>query len=68
MERVTGIPGRAGEPVPVVGDNEKLERVTGIEPVPEAWEASILPLNYTRSPSNYGARLRDSQAQNPEYF
>jgi hypothetical protein len=25
-----------------------MERVTGIEPVPEAWEASILPLNYTR--------------------
>ena len=24
------------------------ERVTGIEPVSEAWEASILPLNYTR--------------------
>ena len=25
-----------------------LERVTGIEPVPEAWEAAVLPLNYTR--------------------
>ena len=28
---------------------KKLERVTGIEPVSEAWEASILPLNYTRN-------------------
>ena len=25
-----------------------LERVTGIEPVPEAWEAAVLPLNYAR--------------------
>jgi hypothetical protein len=24
------------------------ERVKGIEPSPEAWEASVLPLNYTR--------------------
>ena len=26
----------------------RLERVTGIEPVSEAWEAAVLPLNYTR--------------------
>jgi hypothetical protein len=25
-----------------------LERVTGIEPAYRAWEASVLPLNYTR--------------------
>lgn len=25
-----------------------LERVTGIEPASRAWEARILPLNYTR--------------------
>ena len=25
-----------------------MERVTGIEPVPVAWKATILPLNYTR--------------------
>jgi hypothetical protein len=24
------------------------ERVTGIEPAPSAWEAEVLPLNYTR--------------------
>jgi len=31
-------------------DNEALpERVRGIEPPPEAWEASVLPLNYTRN-------------------
>ena len=27
-----------------------LERVRGIEPLYEAWEAAVLPLNYTRSP------------------
>lgn len=26
-----------------------LERVRGIEPPPSAWEAGILPLNYTRA-------------------
>ena len=26
-----------------------LERVKGIEPSYEAWEAAVLPLNYTRS-------------------
>ena len=25
-----------------------MERVEGIEPSSEAWEASVLPLNYTR--------------------
>ena len=26
----------------------ELERVEGVEPSSEAWEASVLPLNYTR--------------------
>lgn len=26
----------------------QLERVMGIEPTPAAWEAAVLPLNYTR--------------------
>src|SRR5699024_1389805 len=26
-----------------------MERVTGIEPAPSAWEAEVLPLNYTRA-------------------
>ena len=30
----------------------KMERVTGIEPVTTAWEAVVLPLNYTRN-NNY---------------
>lgn len=30
------------------GIGESLERVTGIEPAYRAWEASVLPLNYTR--------------------
>ena len=29
--------------------NGDLERVKGIEPSYEAWEAAVLPLNYTRS-------------------
>ena len=28
---------------------ERLERVEGIEPSTKAWEAFVLPLNYTRS-------------------
>lgn len=27
----------------------QLERVKGIEPSPQAWEAGVLPLNYTRT-------------------
>ena len=27
-----------------------LERAKGVEPLPETWRASILPLNYTRIP------------------
>lgn len=29
-----------------------MERVTGIEPAPSAWEAEVLPLNYTRQSSS----------------
>ncbi len=29
-----------------------MERVMGIEPTLSAWEADVLPLNYTRSVSN----------------
>ena len=28
-----------------------MERVRGIEPLSKAWEAAVLPLNYTRSPA-----------------
>ncbi len=34
-----------------------MERVTGIEPVLSAWEAEILPLNYTRYVSAVPASL-----------
>ena len=30
-----------------------LERVRGIEPLYEAWEAAVLPLNYTRRASAF---------------
>ena len=29
----------------------------GIEPTPSAWEAEVLPLNYTRCMMSYHARL-----------
>ena len=40
-----------------------LERVKGIEPSYEAWEASVLPLNYTRVAADYTNQwmLRDSR-------
>ena len=28
---------------------KKMERTTGIEPAPSAWEADILPMNYVRT-------------------
>ena len=31
------------------GGNKNVERVEGIEPSTKAWEAFVLPLNYTRS-------------------
>ena len=34
--------------VPGTTSQKSMERVMGIEPTYEAWEASILPLNYTR--------------------
>ena len=30
-----------------------LERVMGIEPTYAAWEAAVLPLNYTRTPPTW---------------
>ncbi len=33
--------------------NDAVERVMGIEPTLEAWEAAVLPLNYTRQATNY---------------
>ena len=34
--------------LPTQGAALKQERVKGIEPSPKAWEAFVLPLNYTR--------------------
>ena len=33
---------------PLISKGFRLERVTGIEPALSAWEADVLPLNYTR--------------------
>jgi hypothetical protein len=33
-----------------VSGNAEVERVMGIEPTSSAWEAEVLPLNYTREP------------------
>ncbi|GBR15020.1 hypothetical protein AA0616_0456 [Komagataeibacter nataicola NRIC 0616] len=43
----------------------KLERVKGIEPSYAAWEAAVLPLNYTRRPALYTAQAW--QMQSPLY-
>ena len=45
-----------------------MERVTGIEPAFSAWEADVLPLNYTREqtctiPPCIGARHGDAECQ-----
>ncbi len=37
---------------------KKLERVMGIEPTLAAWEAAVLPLNYTRTRLDDDAILR----------
>jgi hypothetical protein len=37
-----------GIEVPENGGLDGVERVTGIEPAFSAWEADVLPLNYTR--------------------
>ena len=33
--------------------SREMERVKGIEPSYEAWEAAVLPLNYTRRPAEF---------------
>jgi hypothetical protein len=38
--------------------NRNLERVKGIEPSSQAWEARILPLNHTRVRALLSSRLR----------
>ena len=35
-----------------------LERVMGIEPTLVAWEATVLPLNYTRAPAQILCRFQ----------
>ena len=45
-----------------------MERVMGIEPTTSAWKAEVLPLNYTRKFSLYGAidgnRTHECQSHN----
>ena len=43
-----------------------LERVTGIEPALSAWEADVLPLNYTRV--GYQHRLQGPPPHHPVVF
>src|SRR3954471_14676858 len=38
-----------------------VERVTGIEPALSAWEADVLPLNYTRGPARTLQEAPDSR-------
>jgi hypothetical protein len=56
-----GISSQSDEP----GMERYLERVKGIEPSYEAWEAAVLPLNYTRSgvvPRPWAGQSRDYSA------
>lgn len=39
----------------------EMERVMGIEPTLEAWEAAVLPLNYTREGRTAGKRSRQGK-------
>ena len=41
-----------------------MERVTGIEPAFSAWEADVLPLNYTRTGGRSRSDLGKSSNQN----
>ena len=41
---------RRRRPGRLAGRAQALERVKGIEPSYAAWEAAVLPLNYTRAP------------------
>jgi hypothetical protein len=50
---------RSRNPDEISGLLKKMERAKGIEPSYEAWEASVLPLNYARVfPSQGTARNR----------
>ena len=42
-----------------------MERVMGIEPTLAAWEAAVLPLNYTRAGDFYITELRGPLAIHP---
>jgi hypothetical protein len=40
-----------------------MERVMGIEPTYQAWEARVLPLNYTRVSGNLQDQIVDALAE-----
>jgi hypothetical protein len=42
-----------------------VERVMGIEPTFEAWEAPVLPLNYTRQRSGYYNHVQSRNTSKP---
>src|SRR5690606_39035992 len=50
-----GVPARTKNGGPGMPGRRGLERVMGIEPTPSAWEAEVLPLNYTRAEPSVGA-------------
>src|SRR6186997_1039243 len=57
-----------GGPVDPHENHTPVERVKGIEPSYAAWEAAVLPLNYTRAPRNFtavGALRRPFVANTP---
>ncbi len=40
-----------------------MERATGVEPASEAWEASVLPMNYARASLKDGPSLAEDHTR-----
>src|SRR5690606_39629728 len=57
-----GSPGKGTAAPPCDGTAASLERVMGIEPTLAAWEAAVLPLNYTRAAPDLSGTPARSEA------
>jgi hypothetical protein len=62
----SGAAGAALDPVRLNSATSRWERVTGIEPALSAWEADVLPLNYTRERRQTAPQGRESRVACPD--
>src|SRR5262249_51494344 len=46
---------------------QRLERVRGIEPLSKAWEAAVLPLNYTRAAGSLAPTAAELHSPSPAF-